>query len=133
MKSINFLLVFSFFMLLQGSSACNQAKDTPIIDPELLLNCWTHVHEEVLEEGRYFQPCDFSELPASRYRATYDLQEGGVCTYMVLAPNDAHYSLTGTWEYDAKNAQLKVYDADQILVADLEVLELTENRLIVSP
>ena len=133
MKPLTLFLSLFAILIVLISSACDQTKDPSVIDPDLLLNCWTHVHEEDVEEGRYFQPCDLSELPASRYRATYDLQEGGVCTYMVLAPNDAHYSLTGTWEYDAKNAQLKVYDADQILVADLEVLELTENRLIVSP
>jgi hypothetical protein len=133
MKSIQFLLGFSLFMLLQGSSACNQAKDTPIIDPELLLNCWTHVHEEAVEEGRYFQPCDFSNLPPSRFRATYDFQEGGICVYAVLAPNDAHYSLTGTWEYDAESAHLKIYDDNQELVADFEVLELAADRLVVNP
>lgn len=133
MKSIKFFLGFAFFVLLQGSSSCNQAKDTTLIDPELLLNCWTHVHEEVVEAGRYFQPCDLSDLPPSRFRATYDFQEGGVCVYAVLAPNDAHYSLTGTWEYDAQNAHLKIYDADQVLVADFEVLELTENSLVINP
>ncbi|WP_367392345.1 hypothetical protein [Lewinella sp. LCG006] len=133
MKSIYFLLGFSFILLSTGFTACDQAKDAAIFDTELLLNCWTHVHEELLEEGRYFQPCDFSDLPISRFRATYEFQEGGVCTYMVLAPNDAHYSLTGTWEYDAGNAHLKIYDTDQVIVADLEILELTKNRLIVSP
>lgn len=133
MKPLTFFLSLSSILIVLIFSACDQAKDPSVIDPDLLLNCWTHVHEEGLEEGRYFQPCDFSDLPASRYRATYHLQEGGSCTYSVLSPIDAHYSLTGTWDYNTKNASLKIYDANQALVLDLEVLELTENRMIVSP
>jgi hypothetical protein len=117
----------------QSFTACDQTSAATTPDPEFLLNCWTHVHEEVVEEGRYFQPCDFANLPPSRFRAIYNFQEGGVCIYAVLAPNDAHYSLTGTWSYDAENAHLKIYDADQVLVTDFEILELTANRLIVNP
>ncbi len=133
MKPIYFLLGFSIMLVSMGFSACDQAKNPAIVDPELLLNCWMHVHEEAVPEGRYFQPCDFSNLPPSRFRASYNFQEGGVCTYAVLAPNDAHYSLTGSWEYDPENTHLKIYDADHVLVTDFEVLELTANRLIVNP
>lgn len=133
MKPIHIVFGISFLLLSTGFTACNQTQNPTIIDAELLLNCWIHVHEEIVEEGRYFQPCDLSELPASRFRASYDLQEGGICTYAVLAPNDAHYSDTGTWEYNAENAHLKIYDAAQVLVADFEVLEVTENSLIVNP
>jgi len=133
MKYLIFLLGFVSILMTQSFTACDQTTAPTITDPEFLLNCWIHVHEEVVEEGRYFQPCDFPDLPPSRFRASYNFQEGGVCVYAVLAPNDAHYSLTGTWEYDTENAHVKIYDADQVLVADFEVLELMENRLIVNP
>ena len=133
MKYIISLLGFVSILMTQSFTACDQTAAPTITNPDFLLNCWIHVHEEVVEEGRYFQPCDLSTLPPSRLRATYDFQANGVCTYAVLAPNDAHYSLTGTWEYDPENAHVKIYDADQVLVADFEVLELTEDRLIINP
>lgn len=133
MKYLIFLLGFVSILMTQSFTACDRTTAPAITDPEFLLNCWIHVHEEVVEEGRYFQPCDFSNLPPSRFRASYNFQEGGVCTYAVLAPNDAHYSDTGTWEYNTENAHVKIYDADQVLVADFEVLALTENSLIINP
>jgi hypothetical protein len=63
MKYLIFLLGFVSILMTQSFTACDQTTAPTITDPEFLLNCWIHVHEEVVEEGRYFQPCDFPDLP----------------------------------------------------------------------
>ena len=67
---------------------------------ELLANCWKHAREEDIEGSNMnFRTCD-NEFPASRFRNTFTLLADGTATYLVLAPNDRHYSAKGFWTLD---------------------------------
>ena len=98
-------------------------------DP-LLLKCWTHAFEEdTPENGLTFRSCINHTFPAARYRQTFTLQENGVVEYSVLAPNDAHTTENGKWNYNAKSKKLKISNNENAVMHEYEVVELGEDML----
>jgi hypothetical protein len=138
MKTISSYLALLFFSAVLLASTCHEdANDPPPakeIDSELLLNCWVHVYEENPDVySQVYQVCELSEeLPPSRFRATYTFLEDGICKYLALSPIDAHYTATGTWEFDKGNRQVKVYDENGDLVITMTIIEIGEERMVVS-
>jgi len=77
-----------------------------------LIGCWTHSKEEnhVDSEVMVYRPCDYKEFPASRYRHRMELKENSKCSWLYLAPNDAHHMVEGTWTYEKENRVIEIFD-----------------------
>ena len=91
--SVGLLLILVFAL------SCKE-KPTPAkvpIDMSSLTQSWTHSFEEESDSIALYRPSDYKNYPGARYRDNFDLQNDGSCNYMVLSPDDAHYSVRGTW------------------------------------
>lgn len=89
----NFLfLIFTVCVL------CSCRSVNPDSIDSFLINCWTDSYEESSgQETDVYRHCDFKEFPASRYRNSFTLHKDGNCSYLILAPNDAHSFVDGKW------------------------------------
>ena len=56
-------------------------------------------------------------------------ESNNVCEYSVLAPNDAHYTARGTWEYKENTDVLKIYSSGSEKIYEFEVVEVTNDVL----
>lgn len=118
-----------FIVLIFTSGGC---KNESTYDPDLLLllKCWGNASEEKDQEGiMIFRPCATHTFPPARYRQYFTFKENDTIEYSVLAPNDAHYTLTGKWEYDANSNQLTIWKTEGGTVGVFEVVELGEDVL----
>lgn len=98
-----------------------------------LINCWTNSYEENAADAvdiEVYRPCNFKEFPPSRFRMKFDLQKNNVCEYSVLAPNDAHKTSTGTWEYQTNSATLLIKDENDTVVHKFKVMEAQADKLL---
>lgn len=127
--------LFTFLSLILFS--CDKDENTEnSVGISELIGCWTHSMEEDItgltnEESRQiYRPCDYKEFEASRYRAVYDLAEDGLCEYLALAANDAHFMTDGLWEYDDTDQLLIIRQMDNTLVAQYRVFRAENDRLI---
>lgn len=114
--------------------SCETGKKTLVTADSLLINCWTHSYEE--EGGgveKIYRPCDYREFPPSRHRNTYIFKENDACEYLTLAPNDAHTTSNGTWEYLKASKKLIVKQENGAVLAEWEVIELAADKLVLKP
>lgn len=74
--------------------------------PEGLVGAWQEDQSRRTETSRVFVGAD-QELGSSRFRQTYAFRADGTADIGVLAPNDAHYSASGTWTL-APGAEIRV-------------------------
>ena len=95
------------------------------IESEDLINCWTHSTEEDSDDLQIFRPCASMEFPASRYRLSMTLRPNGTAEYLMLAPDDAHFNVEGSWIYSDENNNFQLLNEkeDAILAGILEEIE----------
>lgn len=60
-------------------------------------------------DTKYYVPLNI-DLGVARYRQTFIFRANGVAEILRLAPNDAHYSVTGTWSLSGDILTLKYSD-----------------------
>jgi hypothetical protein len=101
-----------FFILAITCNQCVAQKASSTLDISSLYNCWTDSREETSLDSSFsiFRPCDFKSFPASRFRFRIEFKENGECSWLNLAPNDAHYMVQGTWSYDKEKRIITVKD-----------------------
>lgn len=64
--------------------------------PDGFVGAWQEDQSRRTDGARVFVSAD-QDLGPSRFRQTYAFRADGTADIGVLAPNDAHYSATGTW------------------------------------
>lgn len=96
-----------------------------------LIGCWTDSREEnkIDSELNIFRPCDFKVFPASRYRYSLELNANHKCSWLYLAPNDAHHMVDGTWTYNKESGWLKIFDLQGNSVNSLKVIGLEKDLM----
>jgi len=105
---------------------CEKEK---ISDLDLIERSWIHSHEEDGENGySIYRPSDYKEFPPSWFRQYFDFKDNNVCSYLVLAPNDAHYIQEGVWKYDESNNIIKIMSGTDVIF-EFQILELNKNIL----
>jgi len=95
MKIFLYILLLSLVVVYACKEKSNPAK--PITEVPELVQAWTNSFEEETDSINVYRPSSYKQFPAARYRDGFNLQSDGKCSYMVLSPNDAHYSVAGTW------------------------------------
>ena len=100
---------------------------------------WQEDQSRKTSGTKYYVPLNI-DLGATRYRQTYIFRANGVAEILRLAPNDAHYSVTGTWALSGDVLTLKYADNKfsttsgtfvdifQVLEADVGHLALKKNN-----
>ena len=108
--------------------ACNITNGIKQTD---LIGCWTDSMEEnnPNDSIRIFRPCDFKEFPPSRFRFKMELKNDEKCTWLYLAPNDAHKMMAGTWNYKRDTKTLRIFNAQNEEVKMFQISEKEENLL----
>lgn len=124
------ILVSSIFIL--WIFACNEDQMNTTIDPSLLVNCWKHSYEEeVNDDFNIYRPCIFGEPLPSRYRHMFDLRQDHQAEYSVLAPNDAHTTMVGTWNYNSATRMLQILDSNGEIAHEYEIIAVESERLLI--
>lgn len=108
--------------------SCGEAEQ---FSQSALVNCWAHAQEEQLQEASaVYRPCDYQTFQPSRYRNTFTLNSDKSATFSVLSPNDAHYSASGTWTFDAKSNALQILNSANEVVRQYTVTEVAADLLL---
>lgn len=104
---------------------------TEMINQPKLIGCWVDSGEEYQANSdvKIFRPCDFKVFPPSRYRYKLELKAHSLCSWLYLAPNDAHYMVNGTWTYDDNTKVLKIFDGSVTNVKQFTVIEVGKDVL----
>ena len=124
----------SFFILLCAFSftGCFTTQETDTSD--LLVNCWTHSHEEDAQDGKQiFRPCDFKSFGPSHYRNKLVLKANQNAEYLELSPTDAHTMQPGKWVYDAKSKILRIMNAAGTVISTFTVISIESDKLLLQP
>ena len=123
MKKYLIVLVILNVVLL---TRCEQEKDYNL---DLIKRSWTHSFEEdSADDYLTYRPSNYKEFPPSRFRQCLDFKDNYVCSFLVVSPNDAHYTKEGVWEYDEPASTIKIMDENSVLVK-FKILELNKNVL----
>jgi hypothetical protein len=79
-----------------------------------LLGCWTESIEENTQGSNVFiyRPCDYKVFPPYRFRFKMDLKSDSKCSWLVLASDDGHYMVDGTWTFNEETNELKLYNME---------------------
>lgn len=124
-------LILTITILILLIFACNKAQIDTTIDSSLLVNCWKHSYEEETNDDfDIYRPCIFGETPLSRYRQIFDLRGDQKAEYSVLAPNDAHTTMMGTWNYNSATRMLQILDANGEIAHEYEIMAVESERLL---
>jgi hypothetical protein len=118
------------FILLAFNS-CGTQKQTSGNELAPLYNCWVDSREE-MEDGSsklIYRPCDYKDFAPSRYRQRLEFQENGHAAALKLAPNDAHYMVSGSWSYDKEQKTITVRDEPGNPILKYKVLSLSKDRM----
>ena len=100
-----------------------------VFDLDLIKGSWLHSQEEDTEDGYLiYRPSDYKEFPPSRFRQYFEFKDNNVCSYLVLAPNDAHYVQEGVWEYNESTNIIKIM-SEKDVIFELQIFELNKNIL----
>ncbi|MCV9385309.1 hypothetical protein [Reichenbachiella ulvae] len=125
MKQLRHFIILPFLILLFGCSEEDSNLSTNY--PNGLVNSWVESYEE--SPGVY-RPSGFMTFPSSRFRQVYTFNKDGSCEFLVLSSVDAHYIQYGKWQYDDENKMIRIYDADNHLLRDLEVKSINATKLV---
>jgi hypothetical protein len=129
-----FSSLFVLLLALSILTSCTKEKSLAQKSDDYLLKEWVHSYEEETStEEQIYRPFDLIGYPLSRYRNFYFFKENQVCEYLELAPNDAHQVRTGSWELVSGTDILIIRDKSGQPIATMEIIELTEDRLVLSP
>lgn len=126
--AIRSLIIALLFILHAG---CGAGQNSSKI--EKIIGCWTDSYEEYNSgsEPSIYRPCDFKNFPPSRFRAYFELRADGSCTYLMLAPNDAHKSREGTWNYDKNSKELTIRNASRNIEKQYVLVNISDNLLTI--
>jgi len=110
--------------------SCNtNYEQEKVYDLNLIKRSWLHSQEEDNENGDWtFRPSDYKEFPPSRFRQYFEFKDNNVCSYLVLAPNDAHYIQEGVWKYDASTNIITIMSESEV-VFEFQIIVLNKNIL----
>jgi len=75
------------------------------LQPDDLLGCWLDSREENVPESgiKIYRPCDYPDIPPSRFRFRMELNKDKTCSWLTLSPTDAHYMSKGYWHMEDGN------------------------------
>ena len=93
---------------------------------------WTSSYEEqtVNDLTQIFRPRDYKEFPLSRYREQLKFTQDSNCSYLVLAPNDAHYFQNGKWSFVNREKNIiEILDSSGAAYKKFQVIELKQDLL----
>jgi hypothetical protein len=98
---------------------------------EELEGCWADSREENTDSSgiSIFRRCHLKSFPVSRFRFKMELKEGGICSWLYLAPNDAHQMKEGTWTYNKVTHLLRIFNVDAEVVKSFNLSGAGENIL----
>lgn len=117
----NLKWITALALALLGLISCQKENDLER-NEDLLMGCWTHsIEEDSIAGIETFRRCDYKDFDATRFRQTYILRSEQECDYLVLAPNDAHYVETGSWNWDEESRMLNIMDKDG---AEFKIFEI---------
>ena len=125
-------IVFILFTIILFS--CKEKSNTVAADIEInnLYNSWTNSWEEQIsgDSTKIFRPSNYKEFPASWYREVLIFNENSTCSYLVLAPNDAHYFQNGklTIVDQGKNI-FAILDSTERVYKKFQITELKKDLL----
>ena len=134
MKNIKFIyknitrvsMILGFSILL---FSC-EVQERDLAESILSDTCWIHSFEEDGDSNaKTFRPCE-SDYPAAWFRQIYYFHENGACDYLVLAPNDGHYTENGNWEYFNETNILQILDSNNDIIVKYEVVSVEEGWLV---
>ena len=96
-----------------------------------LLGCWTESREENTQGSNLFiyRPCDYKEFPPSWFRFRMNLRSDSICSWLVLAANDGHYMVDGTWIFNEDTNKLKLYNKEGKEVLSF-IIEAVEKNIL---
>lgn len=127
MKSV---LVFCLLALSVSSSA---QTDTMFVGESPLYKCWIDSHEENEKGSKIliYRPCDYyKRFTSSRFRAKFEFNKNGQCSFLVLAPDDAHYMTTGSWKFiDNQRSILIIKDTAGKIVYQYKIVSVSNDML----
>ncbi|UCH64829.1 MAG: hypothetical protein JSW63_09395 [Ignavibacterium sp.] len=123
------ILFFFFYALVLLGCNSSQILISEKVDAEELKKRWIHSREEEIDSIQIYRPADYKEFPPSRYRQVYSFFDDGKCEYLVLAPNDAHYSEDGTWTYNKESRLLVIFNSSHNVLRELKIISLTKDQL----
>lgn len=90
---------------------------------------WGHDHGAQDARGEVFRPRD--GLGPARFRETYTFRADGSCSWLALAPNDAHQPVQATCQIDAATGRIMMRAADA--QRELTIVALEDGILILAP
>lgn len=126
MKKLLFISLFLSLVITMLS--CE--KDYKFNEADLIGVQWIESHEEKpSEEIEIYRSQRFHTFPPFRYRQTFYFESNNMCEYSILAPNDAHYTARGTWEYNEDTDILRIYNSRSEKIYEFEVVEVTSGVL----
>jgi hypothetical protein len=98
-----------------------------------LPGCWTDSREENSQGSNVFiyRPCDYMVFPKSWFRFRMDLKSDSTCSWLVLAANDGHYMMDGTWTINKATNELMLINKEGKEVLNFAIVEVLDNRLTI--
>ncbi|PID89224.1 MAG: hypothetical protein CSB01_03115 [Bacteroidia bacterium] len=106
--------------------SCEKDNGTNTIQTSLLQKTWLHSYEE---GDNIYRPNDYTDFPPSRYRQYFAFQKNNICSYSVLAPNDAHYDEKGEWKFNPNDNILEIKNSKAEVLYRFKILELKTDIL----
>lgn len=99
------------------------------VDQPKLIGCWVDSIDEYQADSeiKIFRPCNFKVFPKNRYKL--ELKAKSLCSWLYLAPNDAHYMVNGTWTYDNDTKILKIFDGSVSIIKQFKLVEVEKDML----
>ena len=136
-----YLITTCLFLLIIGTS-CSETV-TPMSKRQLIINSWHNDYTKNTTDGDFYVPT-LIKLPVSRFRQSVSFKVDNGFDILMLSPNDAHYTIQGTyqWENDslitakAYDYQIKnLLSGEQIKTVmtidfKFKVIELTPQKLL---
>lgn len=130
-KLMRKLIYFTVVLLLfAGFTSCEKNDDNDAIQGALLKKSWTQSYEEkISEEIEIYRPSDYKDFSLSRYRQIFIFYDNNACDYRVLAANDGHYMLSGSWDFNNQTNIITIYNSELEVLYEWELVELKDKIL----
>lgn len=130
MKTIKYFPLFLLVVLVSCEEKSNPVSSE--VNYEYFYNSWTRSYEEETNNDsiKLFRPNDYKEFSISRYREILIFKQDNSCSYLVLAPNDAHYFQSGKWNLinQEKNI-ITIFDSTNTIYKNFQITELKQDIL----
>lgn len=110
---------------------CTVGRPTP--ETLTFLNqTWVHAFEEDNKRTLIWRRAGSRAFPATRFRRTLSLYQGGQCQFLSLEPNNAHQLKTCRWRFDPTSNQLTIRETSGQIAGHYELNSLTQDLLSIS-